>query len=415
MAQKGEGGRSEVRGRKTVRGCRGGTNGGRRRVGWVGRRGGVGRGTAEGGGRGGFKCRRVSTSLWDRTQDSPTLSASLSRIEARRLSTSSAFSLSLSPLAPLPSLVLLALSFSAARPSLRRSYIAPKPRICMYARLYVRTRAGTERGRNPSFPRRRTVALPEERERTRRQTRGERSRCEIRRLFPPTDLSVPLRSTLSHPPSLSSSRSAAPLHTARVYVRAARGVTYPSGKPHNPDDSRHFAVPLAPDDTRKPNGKRKYDADFRSVETNAGNSCKSRRTAPDPGLVPARIPPPPGNHPRAQTLYLFAVTSECWKLDSIGRDNCRVVIGRRALFLLSRKTERISIGRYPERTTLRRRVRGPTRRYSESRDIYIAAEVAEISVTIACVLVCSAPFSNQSLYFHFEQGRGSEDNLLHFT
>lgn len=43
VAEEGEGGRSEVRGRKTVRGCRGGTNGGRRRVGRVGGRRGVGR------------------------------------------------------------------------------------------------------------------------------------------------------------------------------------------------------------------------------------------------------------------------------------------------------------------------------------------------------------------------------------
>lgn len=43
VAEEDEGGRSEVRGRKTVRGCRGGTNGGRRRVGRVGGRRGVGR------------------------------------------------------------------------------------------------------------------------------------------------------------------------------------------------------------------------------------------------------------------------------------------------------------------------------------------------------------------------------------
>lgn len=57
---------------------------------------GLGGGRQREGGCGGFKCRRVSTSLWDRTQDSPTLSASLSRIEARRPSTSSALSLSTS-------------------------------------------------------------------------------------------------------------------------------------------------------------------------------------------------------------------------------------------------------------------------------------------------------------------------------
>lgn len=62
--------------------------------------------------------------------------------------------------------------------------------------------------------------MPEERERTPRQTRGdgERSRCEIRRLFPPGFN----RSSLS--PS-------APLHArSRIYVRVARGVTYPPVK-----------------------------------------------------------------------------------------------------------------------------------------------------------------------------------------
>lgn len=66
----------------------------------------------------------------------------------------------------------------------------------------------------------------EERERTSRQTRGdgERSRCEIRRLFPPgfnrSSLSLFLFISLR-------SHYYAP---ARIYVRAARGVTYPPVK-----------------------------------------------------------------------------------------------------------------------------------------------------------------------------------------
>lgn len=92
-------GEIERRNDRGVRGCERGRIGGSRWKGGKGvapRRTDGARGRRREGGHGGFKCRRVSTSLWDRTQDSPTLSASLSRIEARRPSTSSVLSLSTS-------------------------------------------------------------------------------------------------------------------------------------------------------------------------------------------------------------------------------------------------------------------------------------------------------------------------------
>lgn len=110
-----------------------------------------------------------------------------------------------------------------------------------------------------------------------------------------------------------------------IYVCAVRGVTYPPGKAHSPNDSRHFVVPLAPDDTRKPNGKRKYDTDFRSVETNTGNSrqiAQDRAHTPGfrwslprdstPGFAPPRIPPSPArSHIRMlETRRLVAITAE---------------------------------------------------------------------------------------------------------
>lgn len=116
-----------------------------------------------------------------------------------------------------------------------------------------------------------------------------------------------------------------------IYVCAARGVTYPPGKPHSPNDSRHFAVPLAPDDTRKSNGKRKYDTDFRSVETNTGNSrqiAQDRTHTPGfrwspprdstPGFAPPRIPPSPASsHIRMlETRRLVAITAETRLVDS---------------------------------------------------------------------------------------------------
>lgn len=139
------------------------------------------------------------------------------------------------------------------------------------------------------------------------------------------DLSIPL--SLSLPLYLSSS---APLRArSRVYVRDARGVTYPPGKPHSDIDSRHFAVPLAPDDTRKPNGKRKYDTDFRSMETNSGNSwqilaqdCSPSATVPAAtgfDLHPHPASTCPQSHPNAGN-------------STIGRDNCRIAIGRTHCF-----------------------------------------------------------------------------------
>lgn len=181
--------------------------------------------------------------------------------------------------------------------------------------------------------------MPEERERTHRQTRrdGERSRCEIRRLFPPGFIHPSF--SLSLPLYLSS--SAPPRARSRVYVRDARGVTYPPGKPHSDIDSRHFAVPLAPDDTRKPNGKRKYDTDFRSMETNSGNSWQiaqdcslsagTRRPSPRDSTFIYTPPPPARNHIRMlETRRLVVITAES-----------RLVVST-ALFLLSRKMERIS-------------------------------------------------------------------------
>lgn len=174
----GEGGRSEVRGRKAAWGAlrspRGEAGGEE-----------VARGSGRAGGRGGFKCRRVSTSLWDRTQDSPTLSASLSRIEARRSSTSSVLSLSTS------------LSPSPSRPSLHPKLHSSKPRT--YIRIRTNALAGIERGRNPSFPRRR--GRRKENGHADRRGDGERSRSKFAisfRWYLSLSLCLPIR-TITRP------------------------------------------------------------------------------------------------------------------------------------------------------------------------------------------------------------------------
>lgn len=196
----------------------------------------------------------------------------------------------------------------------------------MYVRVRTNALVGIERGRNPSFPHGR------EHGRCRRKENGYTDRRRDGERSPAAKFAVSFRRDLSLSLSLSVSPSVPLRVNSLIYVCAARGVTYPPGKPHSPNDSRHFAVPLAPDDTRKPNGKRKYDTDFRSVETNTGNSRQiaqerthtpavsagPRRGIRPPDSHPPRIPPSPvRSHIRMlETRRLVAITAESGLVDS---------------------------------------------------------------------------------------------------
>lgn len=196
--------------------------------------------------------------------------------------------------------------------------------VCINVRIYARVRTNAlvdiERGRNPSFPHGRKHG------RCRRKENGHTDRRRDDERSPAAKFAVSFRRDLSVSLSFSSSLSPSiPLRVnSLIYVCAARGVTYPPGKPHSPNDSRHFAVPLAPDDTRKPNGKRKYDTDFRSVETNTGNS---RQIAQDRAHTPGFRWSPPrdstsGFAPPAHTAFTCSQSHPNAGNSTIGRNNC---------------------------------------------------------------------------------------------
>lgn len=170
--------------------------------------------------------------------------------------------------------------------------------------------------------------------------------------FPPfLSLSLPLsvgssEAAHSHSRFL---RSSVPLSSRFIRcVGRAWGVTNPS--------RIRIAAPtvgirraIGPNDTRKPNGKRKYESRLPVRETNSGNS-RSRRTAPGFRLlVSARFistPYPPKGGTRASSSlsvsslslplhsrgslspHLFAVTFQWWKLDDWSRDGGLGFIGR---------------------------------------------------------------------------------------
>jgi len=357
------------------------------------------------GGHGGFKCRRVSTSLWDRTQDSPTLSASLSRIEARlRPSTSSVLSPSpsLAPSLPTPppshvspshrqgclssspfsfprspslssSLIIslsrfpslsfslfLSLSLSAAATQLEaaRGYIYIYICVCVCVYIYIRSRA---------YVRTRTVRVCRHREwekslfpshrahrhtgRCRRKENGHADRRGDDERDPAAkfavsfrqDLSVPLRPlSLSLFLSLSlclsfSLRRSRERTTTRplAYVRTCRaGRNQPPGKPHSASDSRHFAVPLAPDDTRKPmesaNTTPTSGPWKRIRETPGKSHGTSLARSPGPwSRTPAAGIQPPIRTSAPHRPRVLAVTSECWKLRRLVAITARIAIGRR--------------------------------------------------------------------------------------
>lgn len=122
------------------------------------------------------------------------------------------------------------LLFLALHLSLCQSYIAP-------SRAGVRTncaRSPAQSGRNPSFPHRHGRCRRKENGHADRRGDDERSRCEIRHLFPPGFIrpSPASFSVSSLSLSLFLSLCVAPAAVllrvrSRVYVRAARGVTYP--------------------------------------------------------------------------------------------------------------------------------------------------------------------------------------------
>lgn len=255
------------------------------------------------------------------------------RSEASSLDLLRAFSVSLLP--PSRHLVLSFFSFSLSfvlHLSLRWNYIA-RSRARIYTRKGVRTncaRLPAQRvGEIPlSLTGAQARSLPEERERTRRQT-WRRREIPLRNL---PSLSAGIYPSLSglflYLPSFSLRRTrrrttTRPFACTRT-CRAGRNL--PPGKPHNASNSRHFAVPLAPDDTRKPNGKRKYDADFRSVETNPGNSRQIAQRYSLTLSVLVSGPPPLRFNPRflppRQTAPACSQSHPNAGNSTIGRDNC---------------------------------------------------------------------------------------------
>lgn len=166
-----------------------------------------------------------------------------------------------------------------------------------------------------------------------------REEGNLARSFLPLSLSLPLsEAALSR-----FLRSSVPLSSRFIRcIGRAWGVTNPS--------RIRIAAPtvgirraIGPNDTRKPNGKRKYDPDFRSVK-------RIRETPDRAGLL---LPVSPAHlralyiHPLAENLggrgrggrdrasslslsipreysvsqpHLFTVTFECWKLDDWSRD-----------------------------------------------------------------------------------------------
>lgn len=114
---------------------------------------------------------------------------------------------------------------------------------------------------------------------------------------------------------------------------------------------------IGPYDTRKPNGKRKYDADFRSVKRiretldRAGLLSVSpahlhalyihpRCTENEFSLFPSTSAVSLSFLPQSLSPHLFAVTSECWKLDDWSRNRRLGLIGRSQFSFFHRKGKR---------------------------------------------------------------------------
>jgi len=307
------------------------------------------------------------------------------RSEASSLDLLRAFSVSLpcpsssSPSPVSPSHRRGCLSFSLSSLQLHGS----KPRAYIYARegTYVRELCafvGTESGRNPSLPHtgRTGTQVVAGGKRTDTQT-DTRRRREIPLRNSPS-LSVRIYPSLSGPShSLSLSLSLSPSFSLRrsrgrtttrplAHVRTCRaGRNQPPGKPHSASDSRHFAVPLVPDDTRKPmesaNTTPTSGPWKRIRETPGKSHGTSLARSPGPwSRTPAAGIQPPIRTSAPHRPRVLAVTSECWKLRRLVAITARIAIGRRLVRPFARDRANISIGRYPA-GGIRRRRAGRTR------------------------------------------------------
>lgn len=177
---------------------------------------------------------------------------------------------------------------------------------------YERARRHREREKIPlSLTDAEARSLPEERERTHRQRRrdGERSRCEIRRLFPPGFI----HPSFSLPSSLSLLVRTTTRSLAYIRTRCA-GRNLPPWKTTQRHRQSAFRRAIGP----RRHSETQWKAQIRHRLPVHGNEFGKLLANPRAGLLACRhgIRRHGIRSPSApRRLHLPAITSECWKLD----------------------------------------------------------------------------------------------------